>query len=74
MNMFIIEPEQLAKEGMSPGRVIVDLSRPDVHAAGHIAGAQHLDSAYVKCTQIFFTFVTRHSPGYRLGGDTGRTK
>lgn len=47
MNMFLIEPEQLAKEGIIPGRVLVDLSRPDVNAAGHIAGALHLDYAAI---------------------------
>lgn len=42
MNNVLIEPEQLAAELGQPGRVIVDLCKPEVYAAGHIPGAVSL--------------------------------
>lgn len=42
MSTVLIEPEQLAAELDLPGRVIVDLCRPEIYAAGHIPGAVSL--------------------------------
>jgi thiosulfate/3-mercaptopyruvate sulfurtransferase len=40
---LLVSPEDLAQRNDDPARLIVDLSDPGVHEAGHVPGAIHLD-------------------------------
>ena len=44
---ILISPEELKRQLAQQDQVIVDLSKPELYAAGHIPGAVHLDYAQV---------------------------
>lgn len=48
---LLLEPAELQDRLGAPSLLIVDLSNPSVHAAGHIAGAVHLDYTVLVSTR-----------------------